>query len=284
MAVLSICEGYTGCQAGGSAQKKTSLRVFTMVSDTPADGPLSFTFPLTAGAVTIPDVGTGHPDDGDYLSGVPQVVKKGPTFFAVTVPYETVDETSVNSNQSPLAQPTELAWDDAERQVPYSEDLDGNPAVNTMDEPFDPPLTREISDPVLIVTRNQAAFYPDDKLLYQDTVCTELFLGAAIGRVRLGKIKAQTLTRAGVTCWRVRYEIIFRMKTPTGVLPAKAWWRCVLNQGVKYFDTGGQQRISPNGEMLLLDTDGYVTTAAAPHWLYFREYDDQAWATALALP
>jgi len=272
MAIVSIKEGYTGVEAGGSVSregvKRTATRVYTVVTDATSRG--LWTFPITDGTLIIPAAGTAHPDDGDLYSGVPIVVAKGPAYFEVRVPYETEYE-------DPLAAAAELSWDDAERQVQYDTDLDGTPVANTLGEPFDPPRTKPVSDPVLIIERNQAAFDPDDKLLFQDTVCAEVFYGAAIGRAKMGKIKARSVA-AETPYWRVRYEITFRMKTPTGVPDAKAWWTQLLNQGVKYLDGDGNLQLSPNGELLLLAADGTKTTAAAPHWLYFRDYPDQSWA------
>ncbi len=284
MSVVSLKEGFTGVTAGGSGSMRTATRVFTAVTDDPADHGL-WTYPLTVGAVTIPEYGTPHPDKSTYYSRVPQVTKKSATFFEIKVPYETPSD-SEDETEDPLSKPAEYTWDDAERTVPYDRDLDNNPVINTMDERFDPPLTREISDPVLIIERNEADFDPDVKLDYQDTVSVVPFFGAAAYRAKLGKVKARSVTLTGGTVyWVIRYEIHFRMKTPSDTPEDKYWFRCVLNQGMTYVDKGsGIDRISPTGEPVNIDLDGYRVSNVNAVWLYFREYFDTNWPTALGLP
>ena len=278
--IISILEGYTGVESGGSGRgagsKRTATRVYTVVTDNPADSPV-WAFPVTDDIVTIPAAGDPHPDYWAMKSGKPHVVKKGPTYFQVRVPYETNDPSNSQQNhEDPLSAPADISWDDSERTVAYDRDMDNNPVVNTMGEPFDPPLTRSVSDPVLIIERNQAAFYPDDKLSFQDSVCSHQFWGADLGRARMGKIKARTCY--GETFyWRVRYEIIFRMHTPAGVTPADAWHRQILNQGVNYKDADGKTHPSPNGELVLLAADGTKTDESSPHWLKFREFPALNW-------
>jgi hypothetical protein len=93
----------------------------------------------------------------------------------------------------------------------------------------------------------------------------------------MGKIKARSVYD-DTPYWRVRYEITFKMKTPTGVLDAKAWWRQILDQGVKYKDAEGNVQLSPNGELVLLNADGTKADPASPHWLEFRDWPDATWA------
>jgi hypothetical protein len=283
MAVVSVKEGYTGVEAGGSlskqGMKRTATRVFTVVTNDPSDSAV-LSFPISAGGVTVPGAGAMHPDYALLFSGVAAVSKKGPCYFEIKVPYETPDPNK--KTDDPLTAPADISWDDAERTVAYDKDMDGHAVVNTNNEPFDPPLQREVSDPVLVIERNQASFDPDDKLLYQDTVSSGSFWGAAAGRPKMGKIKAH-LVNGETPYWRVRYEITFRMKTPSGVLAAKAWWRCILNQGVKYrlqsTDPASKAVPTPNGELCLLKQDGTKETDPAnAYWLYFREFPDQSWS------
>lgn len=269
MAVVDVKWGWTGVEAGGTGDAYYRVRVGTVLCDA-ADS-----FDTVTAA--LPAAGDSHPDNANFKAEAPTVRMKAPNFFEVSIRYVSSGRAVFPQDEDPLAEPADISWDDAERTVAYDTDLDGTPIANTLGEPFDPPPTREISDPVLIIERSQAAFDPDDKLTYQDTICSETFYGAAIGRSKMGKIKAR-LVHAETDYWRARYEIQFRMRTPTGVVAAKAWWKQLLNQGVKYKDAGGNIQLSPNGEIVLLAADGKKTTPASPHWLYFREYPDQSWA------
>lgn len=288
MNVVSITESWSGITWSGDSSQRITTRSFLVETDTAGRGLL--TFPLSSGGVTIPAQGTQHPDDGEFFSGVPAITAKGPTLFEVRIGYVAAGSSgssgSLQANEylDPLSQPADISWEDEDRMVEYDTDLDNKPVVSSLGQPFDPPLQRPISDPVLVIERNEAAFDPDTKLTYQDTVCEEVFWGAAAGRARMGKIRARKVL-AKTPYWRVGYRVAFRMNTPAGVDDADAWKRQVLDRGTRYLGVIDGEDIvcdTPNGEIELLDADGYQTTADEPHWLYFREFKDASW-TALGI-
>jgi hypothetical protein len=287
MAIVNIKKGWTGVEASGSGRGKslvlTTTEVYTVLESDLTHGPL-FDFPLTDGTVTIPARGTDHPVKSAYKSLQPSVSLKAPGYFEVKVQYQTVNPSDPDdSDEDPLAAPAVIGWGDSVRQVEYDVDLDGTPVANVLGQLFEPRLTREVCDPVLTIERNEAAFDPDVKLVYQDTVCSEVFWGAAVGRARLARITAQSV-EAETPYDKVRYEVVFRMKTPTGVAAAKAWWRSVANTGTRYkpnaaFPALGTEP-TPNGEVWLLKANGeHETNPASVVWLYFREFADASWAS-----
>ena len=281
MSVTSIREGYTSVEAGGTAELRTATRVFTVTTSSPADRGL-FTWPISAGGVTIPAPGTEHPDDEAYSSGLPAVAKRGPAYFDVRVPYEAAAD--------PLGEPADISWSSSERQVAYDMDLQDPPVavVNSMGEPFDPPLTRVVGDPVLTIERNQAAYEPEDQLTYGDSVSSEPFWGAHAGRARLLTMQARTVNPGygRSLYWRVRYEIAFRMRTPPDLPPAKSWWRAVLNQGYRFKRlVGGEAKeMQPDGILHVLRVSDSVEDRTLPEaeqgdvWLYFQECAEENWA------
>jgi hypothetical protein len=278
MAVVSIAESWSGVTWSGDTSQAQTVRVFTVETDTPGRGYLDF--PMTSNGVTIPAFGTPHPDNEAFLSGVPTITTKGPTFFEVRVPYVAVGIAAGenNPNQNPLDEPADYSWSSEVRQVPYDRDLTGALTVNVMGEAPDPPLTREIKDPVLVIERNEAAFDPDDKLAYQDTVSDGSFWGAPAGRARLTDLDGRSVN-ASVPYWRKAYRIVFRMRTPDGVDDADAWKRFILHQGTKYIDGNGAVQLAPNGQLVLLAADGTRTTKDNPTWLGpFVEYPPANWS------
>jgi len=271
MAVVEVRYGYTGVEYSGDESAYRMTRACTVITDDPADGQIVV-------AAALPAPGTAHPDAANFYSGVPQINRRGPTLWDVKIVYVTGGLVTFPQEEDPLSEPADISWDDGEYSVLYDMDIDGEEVVNSMGEPFDPPLMRDISDPVLIIERNQASFSPTTKLTYQDTICAEVFYGAAVGRAKMGKIKARSVY-AAVAYWRARYEVQFRMNTPADVPDEKAWWRCILDQGVKYKDADGNVQLTPNGELVLLAADGTrIPLGDPPHWLYFREYADVSWA------
>lgn len=290
MSILDIREGWTGCEAGGSGRgssaRRSATRVFTFTTTTGTDRAI-FTWPATRNGVTIPAPGTPHPDDAALLSEVPQVTKTSPSFYTVHVPYTTPDPNSPGDSdryEDPLAAPADISWDDVEENLPYDVDLDWVNVANTMREPFDPPLTRRVADPLLIIERNQASFDPDTKLDYDNTVNTDAFWGAAAGRAKMDRIKARTVY-AETAYWKVRYAIAFRMEVPLNTPEGKAWWRCVRNDSSIYLDDNQVQQRVPDGKTETLITEGGSKNKLAkkypsdPHiWLYFKERRELSWA------
>jgi hypothetical protein len=286
MAFTSILESHQGMEAGGSGRgaklKRTATRVFTVTTDA-ATSPV-WSFPLTVGGVTIPAAGTPHPDYSFMLSSVARVAAAGsPMFFTVTVPYETPDPADPDdAYEDPLAAPAEIAWDTASREVPYDVDLAGSATTNSAGQPFDPALTRSARDARLVIERNQAAFDPDDLLTYVDTVCSDAtFWGADGTKCRMEGLSARSVY-AETPYWRARYEVIFRMKVPAGTPAGKEWWRCVADKATRYVDGNGYWRDTPDGKEVYINADGTPASPSSPHWLYFKEFDEQSWA-ALAL-
>jgi len=278
MNIVSATETWSGISWGGDLSQRTTVRCFTVETDEPGRG--GFDFPVTSGSVTIPAQGTPHPDDPDFISGVPQITARGPTYFEIRTPYTAQGLSGgeePNPNIPPLDQPADVSWEDEEPSLPYDTDVTGQVVQTALGEMINPPLTRTISDPVLVIERNEAAFHPDTKLDYQDTICEETFWGAAPGRARMGKIRARSV-HAATPYWRVGYRVVFRMNTPEAIADADAWKRSILHQGSLYADDDGHIFETPNGTLALLDEDGkLVPSGGTPHWLYFTEFKNKSW-------
>ena len=278
MSVVSITESWSGITWSGDSNQRTTVRVFLVETDTPGRG--VFTFPISSGGVTVPKEGTAHPDISQFRSGVPTITAQGPTLFEIRIGYSAAGIAggyeAENPYADPLSQPADISWEDEDRAVQYDVDLDRQLAMNTLGEMFDPPLTRQVSDPVLVIERNEAAFSPQTKLNYQDTVCDHGFWGAAAGQARMGKIRARKV-QAKTPYWRTGYRVVFRMQLPPGTSPADAWKRQVLDRGTMYRGDDDVLYGTPNGEFVLLDEDGYKTTKDKPHWLYFTEFKSVNW-------
>jgi hypothetical protein len=251
MSVVSIKEGFSGVTADGDNRAWHAVRVFTLLTDNSADRGI-FTYPLVDPAFasihdgtevshTIPAMGTAHPDNGYYVSRVPKVTKKGPRYFEVQVPYDSGDPAINWKTQNPFLWPAQVSWDAAEYEVPYEEDMydpsstgHGTPTLYTDGSPVDPPMTKKIHDPLLIIERIEASFTPSTAVTYTDTVCNDsTFAGALAGQPRMNKIAAK-FTPAATSYWTTRYEIQFRMILPPGVDEIVAWNRRILNRPSYY--------------------------------------------------
>jgi hypothetical protein len=180
--------------------------------------------------------------------------------------------------------PPDVSWEDSTRSEPVDCDLLGSPYCNTIDQYFDPPFHEEFSDPLLVYERNEAAFTPSTKLTYEDTLCSDAagFWGAAAYQPRMLRIRAK-LVQAPTPYWRVRYEIVFRMRLPSGQSTGNAWTRYVLNRGTMYRPSAGSPpQPDPNHAIVLLAQNGTKTTAAAPYYRVFIRFSGISW-TALGI-
>lgn len=282
MNVVSITESWSGIVWSGDPNQRTTTRSFLVETDTPGRG--VFNFPISSGGVTVPKEGTAHPDAAEFISGVPTITPKGPTLFEIRIGYVAMGisggDEAANPYADPLSQPADISWEDEERMVPYDVDLAKNATITMAGEPIDPPLARPVSDPVLVIERNEAAFTPQTKLNYQDTVCNHVFWGAEAGRARMGRIPARKVY-AKTPYWRVGYRVTFRMRGPGDA--ASAWKRVLLHQGHLYLDANGVQRRFADGAVKLLAEDGKpLALGQAAKTQTFVEFAEASW-TALGL-
>ena len=96
MAIVSIREGFRGHSAGGEADNKTSVRCFSLITDSVADDARFLwpqSDPLTP-SIIIPAPGTFYPGWTTLRSKEPQVTKVSPTFFNVVVNYGEIGRAS----------------------------------------------------------------------------------------------------------------------------------------------------------------------------------------------
>jgi len=279
MSVVSVKEGYSSVRYSGSgSSEKTLTRVFSAVVDDATDTPLTL-----AADSNIPQAGDTYPSDASFRAGVPDISKISPYFYNVTVTYGTSEIDFPTGGDNPLSEPASIDWDDAESVEPVDKDADGEALVNAVDEPFDPAPTHPFNDAVLIIQRNQAAFYAGDKYIFGGSVCSHTFWGAPAGTALMKSIRAH-YERGSINYWKVTYRIQFRLDRPAGVNPSQTWYHRLLNQGYRYYDDDGQLLIAkddagdPVSQPILLDADGKKLAAGAtPVWLLRPKYRVAAW-------
>ena len=235
MSIVNITEDDSVRTSTVSRGGRQAYRRFTVLMSAPGDGPIQ-----ARRANGIPRVGQPHPNDPFMF--VEEVrcepVGSSRVLFQVDVTYATPRATgslSANDQSSPLDDPPEIRWGAILTTEAIDRDLDGKPIVNSADEGFDPPVTTEVSDPVLYITRHQASFDPDTIRIYHNAVNTDTFYGAQPGRARMIDIRADLIQdhQSSFTYWRVSYVIQFRFDLPEGVEPEKAWYKRVLDQGFR---------------------------------------------------
>ena len=130
----------------------------------------------------------------------PQRVDGTPYLWKVVVEYSTrATDTPGEIEPNPIERPAEWSWGDLVSTEEYTHDaVTGKPVLNTAGEPYDPGLTREVTQRVLTLTWNALSFNPIAQEAYSDTVNAKDFtIGALNFTVGAGVAKVAHNTATG---------------------------------------------------------------------------------------
>ncbi|MBX3435553.1 MAG: hypothetical protein KF847_19725 [Pirellulales bacterium] len=199
-------------------------------------GPSGETF--TAGYSVLLD-GNDSPDDAGRVArdaaGIPRYNDPAPhstwvrvrgiearpestILFEVTVRYEQVQsqgQGQSDDTSDPLSLPPEIEYGEDVITEPVDEDSAGVPILNSSHEVYNPPLTRDFSDLVILISRN---------VLFFDTVWWDARRNSvnagnvtidgttyAPGTLRLRSVTAKRIKAGSLTYYALRMEILARV-------------------------------------------------------------------------
>lgn len=196
----------------------------------------------------------------------------------ITADYGPFDPT--NQPENPLDEPPEVDGEGAQFEEIADQDRDGNPIVNSAGDPFDPPLTKDDSRPVVRVVRNEPTFSLALAYQYRDKVNGQAWLGAEPRTVKAAPVKFRRLFHP--TCgfyFQVAYEFAFN---------PKGWTRRPLDAGLRQKVDGAFEPIKDKGEPVSapvpLDGAGQALAAdAEPQYLEFEVYEEIDFSSAFNL-
>jgi hypothetical protein len=135
-----------------------------------------------------------------------------PFVYNVTAQYDSSRVVDIGLS-NPLNLPAEVTWTFTKQEIPLQRDFLGVPLVNSSKERFDPPLTTEVSRPVLTISRNEATYDEGNSILYQDATNLDVFGPAGIMEAKMSSISGRKMVDIGITYWKVDYEIEFDERT-----------------------------------------------------------------------
>ncbi|HET6441627.1 MAG TPA: hypothetical protein VFH53_04555 [Phycisphaerae bacterium] len=206
----------TGIALGVAMETQAASKGYTVLFDATAT-PLD-----AANAIGIPAIGAGF--DGSTYAYLTANRKRatpiGPFLFEVVVEYA--------GEASPTLRPYERSWQDATSVEQVSADADDDLIVNAVGDPVI--LEREFSDPVYVVTRNEAAEPLATIQTYSETVNDDSFQGYAAGLCKMLPIVTSREVAGTTYFWRVTYRIQCR---------ASGWAFRYPNKGPRYRPTAG---------------------------------------------
>jgi hypothetical protein len=162
--------------------------------------------------------------------------------------------------ENPFLQPWELDLDGQNIEVPYQIDSDGRPVINTVGDVFSTALMKQMNQPILTITRNEAIFNPQLSL-FANTINGDVFYGSPPGTVFCNTPKQKRLWSA---TWGYYFPTTYRfIGDPNG------WDHSVINQGFRARNVRGVLKNIivqgvPITEPALLDYSGNVLPQNVP--------------------
>lgn len=120
-------------------------------------------------------------------------------------------EENEENKTSAVNREPDVSWDAEYGEEVMTEDFSTprKPIVTPNGHPFDPPVTRRVIYPVLIIERFETTFTPATILAYEDHVNDDAFYGAPAGSALMAKISARKVVEDGTRLWRLAYRIRF---------------------------------------------------------------------------
>jgi len=265
MALVNVYEKWSGVSGEVEetdvlgSQRGSTVRAFTVLYDTIESH-------LTAvDATGIPNIGAQHNTWSWLYCRRKRAVPLGPFLFEVVCEYWGED--------SPLAKPAKISWQEASSTDEVDEDPDGNPYVNTVGDPLTG-IMRETADPVRVYTRNEASYPTATMFAYWNRVNSDTVLTSWVaGTARMLPITAERTDNGSVFYYVVTYRTQFR---------ADGWNIRVPNKGRRFRATAGGPLLSVRDalgmETALLRENGTLlngtggTGTEPPHWLTPTRY------------
>jgi hypothetical protein len=181
---------------------------------------------------------------------------------------------------SPFEQRPAVKWGSRSEDFAVTHDRDGEPILNTVGDPFDPPIQVPVSTPVAVVTRVLKSFDPDWIAVFKDAVNDDTWLGFPAESVLCQDITAEPFYDADWGwLWTVTMEFAFRPSrvdmTAHGIVIDPGWAVQVLNAGLRAKLPGGgvgQVLIdnAPISSPVALKADGTYDSTADPYYLSFN--------------
>jgi hypothetical protein len=95
--------------------------------------------------------------------------------WIVTVDYGPYDPTQFPEN--PLNHPIKISWGENRFEQGVTEDINGDPVLNSAGDYFDPPITIDDSRPTLRIVRNERTYDPNYAKTWKDTLNADTFFG-----------------------------------------------------------------------------------------------------------
>lgn len=196
--------------------------------------------------------------------------------FKVVANYSTAivgppGEGGPSDNPDPTQRPADVSWSFEVDQTYYQRDLDGNPFINSAQQPFD--VVPSIDNYILVlnVTKNEATYDAGVAYDYIGTIndaAGELSgLTVGVGECLCTQISAARFFESGISYWQISYQFKIRASEVLTVVHSGEWdapasetvrgWDCALLDA-------GYAKFTASGVEAIVGSDGQPVTAPWP--------------------
>jgi hypothetical protein len=206
MSVTAVNESFEQRRSWRDAAGWHHARVYEVTCDNPDDGTNA-----AAKAAGLPVWNAAHPSgDGTRVQSINAAAVKGSELdFVTTVQYDVPQ--SDQGADNPLSRPAVISVQSNETTEEYFYDVNDDPVVNSMGFPFETVPTRDGSEFVIVVVRNQATRNIAADESYNRTVNDgnvtldgQVF---AAGTLKMSPIQSEKVFENGYTYYRYTYRI-----------------------------------------------------------------------------
>lgn len=257
----------------GTSKYTVDGREYTRVFNVLLDSQPTYSAREVLQVAGLPDIGDAHPQDAyAYCESLDPEPTSNRLMWRVKAIYKTPKAgEDGGAGADPFEDPWKIRYSFESIERPVDKDINGESVNNSVNLPFDPPLTELSYYLTLSVTRNTLLYYPTTAVQYLNcvNVADTNILGTiyAPRTALLRKWDAENLIRNGIEYWQEQIEMVFAWDT---------WDRYVLDTSLYELKSGklvrimiGDQdatepvRINSLGQALL-------TAGATSHYIHFE--------------
>lgn len=280
MAIVNVKKGWSGQRSSAHTDGSTGGRdaddVYTILVDDPTN---DTTLTVEASPLVV-QIGDQHPGDPFRRCTNVHTERVSPTLFKLTPRYGMVG-LDVNGVPAPGLSPLDvrplIRWTANTTDGPIDESVTGTIIGTVNGEPFDPPVTEELSDLVLVYTRNMAVYDSVFFAGFSNRVNSAPFLNWPAGTVLCKAVVAENVLEKGFEYWRVTGEFHFR-EQGKATTAEKTWYKRIAHEGFMVrASAGAEPKWAEDGEgnkvpvPVRLNADGTKKSdQSTANWLEFK--------------
>lgn len=240
MAILNIKPSWSNDDSEASADvnlenRQRSNRLMWTILSTDPGVDTSLSIQQEAAQSYNFKVGMLHPFDNNLYATSVRVSRNVPLMFTLEAQF-VAKGSEVGEN--PLNEPADVEVDFSTQQAEYDQDITGAAIANVNGEGYT--VQDEISDMVLVVTRNLPAF---DAILawqymHRGAVNSDLWYGMPPGTCRVRGLRGRSVNTDNFLYWTVTGTVQVRSAAP-GSTAAKAWFARARHEGFQIRPAAG---------------------------------------------